>query len=104
MDVRRFEQDQSSFHFNESNNLMDDDSFFGNQTNEVFAVQSQNEVSTDDVTKLSWLFGGADKLEEHALNECFVGPRVNIVSPWSTNAVEIAQNMCVTTECRIKCF
>jgi len=78
--------------------------FFGNQTNEVFAVQSQNEVSTDDVTKLSWLFGGADKLEEHALNEYFVGPRVNIVSPWSTNAVEIAQNMGVTGIVRMEVF
>ena len=58
--------------------------FFGNQTDKVFAVQSQNELSAEVISKLNWLFGGADKLENHTLEDCFVGPRASIISPWST--------------------
>lgn len=67
--------------------------FFGNHTNTVFAVQSQNELSAQDITKLNWLFGNAHKIEKSALTDFFVGPRAAMITPWSTNAVEITQNM-----------
>ncbi|HKX86248.1 MAG TPA: hypothetical protein VJL37_06230 [Flavobacterium sp.] len=38
--------------------------FFGNSTNTVFAVQTQNELSTEDIAKLNWLFGNAHKIEK----------------------------------------
>jgi len=78
--------------------------FFGNQTNTVFAVQSQNELSTEDITKLNWLFGNAHKIEKSVLADFFVGPRAAMVTPWSTNAVEITQNMGISGIIRIEEF
>lgn len=78
--------------------------FFGNQTNTVFAVQSQNELSTEDISKLNWLFGNAHKIEKSALTDFFVGPRATMITPWSTNAVEITQNMGIQGIVRIEEF
>lgn len=78
--------------------------FFGNQTNTVFAVQSQNELSAEDVQKLNWLFGNAHKIEKSALTDFFVGPRAAMITPWSTNAVEITQNMGISGIVRIEEF
>ncbi|HSD13862.1 MAG TPA: phosphoribosylformylglycinamidine synthase [Flavobacterium sp.] len=78
--------------------------FFGNQTNTVFAVQSQNELSTEDINKLNWLFGNAHKIEKSVLADFFVGPRAAMVTPWSTNAVEITQNMGISGIIRIEEF
>ncbi|AXG75036.1 phosphoribosylformylglycinamidine synthase [Flavobacterium arcticum] len=78
--------------------------FFGNQTNTVFAVQSQNEISAEDTAKLNWLFGNAHKIEKSVLTDFFVGPRAAMITPWSTNAVEITQNMCIAGIIRIEEF
>jgi phosphoribosylformylglycinamidine synthase len=78
--------------------------FFGNQTNTVFAVQSQGELSAEDITKLNWLFGSAHKIEKSALTDFFVGPRATMITPWSTNAVEITQNMGIQSIIRIEEF
>lgn len=78
--------------------------FFGNQTNTVFAVQAQNELSAEDTSKLNWLFGNAQKIEKSALTGFFVGPRAAMITPWSTNAVEITQNMGISGIIRIEEF
>ncbi|MFK7032594.1 phosphoribosylformylglycinamidine synthase [Flavobacterium oreochromis] len=78
--------------------------FFGNSTNTVFALQTQNELSTEDINKLNWLFGNAHKIEKSVLADFFVGPRAAMVTPWSTNAVEITQNMGITGIVRIEEF
>lgn len=78
--------------------------FFGNQTNTVFAVQSQNTLSAEDISKLNWLFGNAHKIEKSALTDFFVGPRATMITPWSTNAVEITQNMGISGIIRIEEF
>lgn len=78
--------------------------FFGNHTNTVFAVQSQNELSAENIQKLNWLFGNAHKIEKSALTDFFVGPRAAMITPWSTNAVEITQNMGITGVIRIEEF
>ena len=78
--------------------------FFGNSTNTVFAVQTQNELSTEDISKLNWLFGNAHKIEKSVLTDFFVGPRAAMVTPWSTNAVEITQNMGISGIVRIEEF
>jgi len=82
--------------------------FFGNQTNTVFAVQSQNELSAQDISKLNWLFGNSNKIEKSVLNtigtDFFVGPRATMITPWSTNAVEITQNMGISGIIRIEEF
>jgi phosphoribosylformylglycinamidine synthase len=78
--------------------------FFGNQSNLVFAVQSQNELSSEDSNKLNWLFGDAHKIEKSVVADFFVGPRAAMITPWSTNAVEITQNMGITGIVRIEEF
>jgi phosphoribosylformylglycinamidine synthase len=78
--------------------------FFGNQSNTVFAVQAQDSISSEDVQKLNWLFGGAHKIEKSVLSDFFVGPRAAMITPWSTNAVEITQNMGITGIIRIEEF
>ncbi len=78
--------------------------FFGNKTNKVFAVQSQNEFTAEDINKLNWLFGSAHKIEKSVLTDFFVGPRAAMITPWSTNAVEITQNMGISGIIRIEEF
>ncbi|MFD2907700.1 phosphoribosylformylglycinamidine synthase [Flavobacterium ardleyense] len=78
--------------------------FFGNQSSTVFAVQTQNEISSEDINKLNWLFGNANKIEKSILTDFFVGPRATMITPWSTNAVEITQNMGISGIIRIEEF
>ena len=78
--------------------------FFGNQSNTVFAVQTQNEISSEDINKLNWLFGDAHKIDKSVIADFFVGPRAAMVTPWSTNAVEITQNMGISGIIRIEEF
>ena len=78
--------------------------FFGNESQTVFAVQSQNELSAETTSKLNWLFGNAQKIEKSVLTDFFVGPRAAMVTPWSTNAVEITQNMAIDGLIRIEEF
>ncbi len=67
--------------------------FFKVPSGNVIAAGVKNSLSPDDTSKLCWLFGGAEKLDGTALEGFFVGPRREMVTPWSTNAVEITQNM-----------
>ncbi|MGN0019936.1 MAG: phosphoribosylformylglycinamidine synthase [Sphingobacterium hotanense] len=78
--------------------------FFVNQSNTVYAVQTQKDLSTEDIAKLNWLFGNANKLDDQTLNDYYVGPRAAMVTPWSTNAVEITQNMGIEGIIRIEEF
>ncbi|MEY4836105.1 MAG: Phosphoribosylformylglycinamidine synthase [Bacteroidota bacterium] len=78
--------------------------FFGNQSNTVFAVQSQAEISTENIQKLNWLFGETQQINNKTISENFVGPRAAMVTPWSTNAVEITQNMGISGIIRIEEF
>jgi phosphoribosylformylglycinamidine synthase len=78
--------------------------FFENQSKTVFAVQTQNPISAEDISKLNWLFGNAYKIEKSVLADFFVGPRATMITPWSTNAVEITQNMGIIGIIRIEEF
>lgn len=78
--------------------------FFGNSTQTVYAVETQNIINATDVEKLNWLFGGGQKIEKDTLTDSFVGPRAAMVTPWSTNAVEITQNMGIDGIIRIEEF
>src|SRR5690606_8279979 len=60
--------------------------------------------SAMDISKLSWLFGNSQHLNRSALADFFVGPRAAMVSPWSTNAVEITQTMGIKGIIRIEEF
>lgn len=78
--------------------------FFVNQSNTLYAVQTQKDLSTEDIAKLNWLFGNANKLDDQTLNDYYLGPRAAMVTPWSTNAVEITQNMGIDGIIRIEEF
>ncbi|WP_255353112.1 phosphoribosylformylglycinamidine synthase [Pedobacter sp. Leaf176] len=74
------------------------------QSQVVFVLQTNNSLSATDVTKLEWLFGGAKLQSEAHLNGFYVGPRAAMITPWSTNAVEITQNMAIQGIIRIEEF
>ena len=78
--------------------------FFGHPTATVYALQTIGEISSQDSEKLSWLFGGAPKINAASIDAFFIGPRAAMVTPWSTNATEITQNMDVSGIVRIESF
>lgn len=78
--------------------------FFGDATSKVFVVQTKNELSEENITKLSWLFGNQPKINAASLDAFFVGPRAAMITPWSTNATEITQNMGIEGIIRIEEF
>lgn len=67
--------------------------FFGDPQRIVFAVQVTESLAESDIPKLIWLFGNQPLLGAQVVEGRFIGPRAAMVSPWSTNAVEITQNM-----------
>lgn len=78
--------------------------FFLNPSNTVYGVQTSAVLSTQDIAKLNWLFGNAKKLDVQTLDHYYVGPRAAMITPWSTNAVEITQNMGIQGIIRIEEF
>ena len=78
--------------------------FFGNQNSKIYAVQTDKELAQEDIQKLNWLFGNQPKLEEGSIDAFFIGPRAAMITPWSTNAVEITQNMAIAGIIRIEEF
>ena len=78
--------------------------FFGEVKKTVFSVQTTTTLSTLDIQKLEWLFGNQPKIEESVITDFFIGPRATMITPWSTNAVEIAQNMGINGILRIEEF
>lgn len=78
--------------------------FFGNQNSKVFAVQATKELSTQTISKLNWLFGNQPKINAASIDAFFIGPRAAMITPWSTNAVEITQNMGIEGIVRIEEF
>ena len=76
--------------------------FFKTPTESVIATQVDHQLSEEEVQKLCWLYGGATLIEGETLSGQFIGPRREMVTPWSTNAVEITQNMAMTGIKRIE--
>ena len=78
--------------------------FFGDLTTKVFAVQTTSEISIQSDQKLQWLFGNTPQIKQSAIADFFIGPRASMITPWSTNAVEITQNMGIEGIIRIEEF
>jgi len=70
----------------------------------VFAVHCPDPLHPSDIDKLRWLFGEATHLDTGAIQGSHIGPRKEMISPWSTNAVEITQNMGIQGILRIEEF
>ena len=67
--------------------------FFRSPSNSVLAVDAADAFSPEDIQKLVWLFSEAEPLAGDTVAGWFAGPRREMITPWSTNAVEITQNM-----------
>lgn len=78
--------------------------YFKKGTSEVIAVESTHKFSEQEKEKLTWLFGGARPLASTSVKGRFIGPRKEMITPWSTNAVEITQNMGLQGITRIERF
>ncbi|MEO9511469.1 MAG: phosphoribosylformylglycinamidine synthase [Flavobacteriaceae bacterium] len=78
--------------------------FFGDEASKVFAVQTAQEITLKNIEKLTWLFGNQHKINVASLDAFFVGPRAAMITPWSTNATEITQNMGIEGIIRIEEF
>ncbi len=78
--------------------------FFEGPGRDYFAVNSTMILSDEDRDKLTWLFSGARPVNHEKIVGTFVGPRKEMITPWSTNAVEITQNMAVKGIVRIELF
>lgn len=70
--------------------------FFGDIKQTLFAVSSHQTLDDATTEKLSWLFGNLPRIHAEQIHGEFLGPRAAMVTPWSTNAVEITQNMGVS--------
>ena len=67
--------------------------FFATQGGGIIATATENLLNSEDIEKLCWLYSEATPIEAQSVEGCFVGPRREMITPWSTNAVEITQNM-----------
>ncbi|HSI78709.1 MAG TPA: phosphoribosylformylglycinamidine synthase [Lunatimonas sp.] len=78
--------------------------FFQYSPDQVYALEASRALAVTEIERISWLFGNASFLEVGQLEGKFVGPRKEMITPWSTNAVEIANNMGLTDILRIESF
>mgnify|MGYP001035839738 CR=1 FL=1 len=78
--------------------------FFGDPKKHIYAVQKELPISEEDQKKLEWLFGGYPLLRKSFIQSELFGPRISMVTPWSTNAVEICNNMGLNDIVRIEQF
>jgi phosphoribosylformylglycinamidine synthase len=78
--------------------------FFESSLKNIIAVGTQKELSKKDTEKLIWLFSKATFISQEIIKGLFVGPRKEMITPWSTNAVEITQNMGIKGIKRIEEF
>lgn len=77
-------------------------SFFRSQSGNIIALASQAKPNADELQALVWLFGNAEYIDSPCLEGYYIGPRREMLTPWSTNAVEITQNMNISGIQRIE--
>ena len=76
--------------------------FFKTPQENVIATEIDHQPTREEIDKLCWLYGDAAYLPSESLTGCYVGPRREMITPWSTNAVEITQNMNLSGILRIE--
>jgi phosphoribosylformylglycinamidine synthase len=78
--------------------------FFVHKTGDkIYTVQSSEKLTQENISKLEWLLEGKPS-ETDTLDGFYLGPRKEMITPWSTNAVEITQNMAIEGIIRIEEF
>jgi len=78
--------------------------FISQEEKVVYALKSAQELTNSDIEKCKWLFRNPDAIQNGTLKGKYIGPRSEMVTPWSTNAVEITQNMGMNGIERIEMF
>ena len=78
--------------------------FFETSGKSIIATGSAKSLAATDIDKLVWLFSQAKHIVAGTLAGTFIGPRREMITPWSTNAVEITQNMGIDGITRIEEF
>ena len=68
--------------------------FFKKGSITYYAIDADHTLSNDEIQKLKWLLGNAEVLDNKSIAGTFIGPRREMITPWSTNAVE-------TTHCGV---
>ena len=79
-------------------------SFFKKSSTDYYIINHSKKLSLNHINKLCWLFGNAKILKSSSLKGKFIGPRKEMTTPWSTNAVEIASNIGIDSIIRIERF
>lgn len=67
--------------------------FFKTPSQSIIAVDAQCPIQDEHQNRLVWLFDNATPIAHPQLDGKFIGPRREMITPWSTCAVEIVQNM-----------
>ena len=78
--------------------------FFKDKNELIYAVDSPKDLDSKSISKLEWLFVGKYIDSNQISSKKFLGPKKTMITPWSTNAVEIAQNMAINGLLRIEVF
>lgn len=76
--------------------------FFECISKNIIAVSTSEKLPETEIEKLCWLFGNAEFTGKESIGETYIGPRKEMVTPWSTNALEICQNMGIKGIIRIE--
>ena len=76
--------------------------FFKTPQKSIIATECDHQLADNEIEELCWLYGDATLVEGETLKGHFVGPRREMITPWSTNAVEITQNMGLSGILRIE--
>ncbi len=77
--------------------------FARSQNATIYAIDFRGTLDDSTKEKLQWLLTG-EILNDTSLEGWFKGPRKEMLTPWSTNAVEITQNMGIEGIFRIEQF
>ena len=73
------------------------------QNAEFFLVESSGNLDSEAVKRLEWMLN-AKHFECSSIAGTFIGPRREMITPWSTNATDIATNIGVPGVERVERF
>ncbi len=78
--------------------------FYSSDQINYIIVETSVSISDLNQKKLIWLFNHKWLKDVTEIDGAFIGPRKEMITPWSTNAVEITQNMGINGIIRIEKF
>jgi phosphoribosylformylglycinamidine synthase len=76
--------------------------FFETPDKKILAAGTSAKLTESELGKLIWLFGNEAIYRNEQIEGDYIGPRKEMITPWSTNAVEITQNMGISSISRIE--